>query len=155
MKTFRFTLESVATLRQSREQVATGKYAEALLALAEAMQKLEAVEHELALGQREYKRSLLGGTTTSRVAQHEFYCANVQRKREQAVGSVKEARAALERALQAMLQARRDCEGVEKMREKQVAVHNRELMRAEQKETDEMAGRQLASGLNWKNNQYD
>jgi len=47
MKSFRFTLEAVRTLRQRQEQAAMEQYAQALLARQQAVAKLEALQHEL------------------------------------------------------------------------------------------------------------
>jgi flagellar export protein FliJ len=149
MKSFRFTLEAVRTLRQRQEQNALEQYAQSLLLRQQAVKKLEAVQHELNVCMQELRGQLAAGCTAAQAAQAHDYQRSLARRRDECTVALGTAERCVNAAMQAMLHARRQREVVDKFFDKQKLGHLRGLARSEQKMLDDLAGRRGNSVLAW------
>lgn len=139
MKKFRFPLQSVATLRNMRENqqrerfaAAVHRFVDAEQALAEVRKRIDQLENLIAAERSGNFRP---------AAQIAFMQAleAEQRHRLLAAGQVAEAKAAMERERMAWLEARRDVRLIKILEDKARAVHRHELDREEQALLDDRA----------------
>lgn len=150
MKPFHFTLEAVGTLRRRQEQKAMEQYAQCLIARRQALDALEAAEHELSVCWQDLRNRMAEGWTASEAAQAHAYQRSLGKRRDECVAALETAERRVNTALRGMLHARQQREIVDKCFDKQKAQHQRELARGEQKFLDELAGRRTNSILSWK-----
>jgi flagellar export protein FliJ len=149
MKSFRFTLEAVLTLRQRQEQTALEQYAQTLLARQQAVAKLENAQRELNASMQELRQQLAAGCTAAQAAQAHDYQRSLGRRRDECTQALGTAERRVNAAMQAMLAARRQREIVDKFFDKQKLSHLRGLARNEQKMLDDLASRRGNSILAW------
>jgi len=149
MKPFRFTLESVATVRRRQEQKAMEKYAQSLQAQRRAMDGLTQMEQELSACWQTLRTQLSGGCIAAKAAQVQSYESLLMQRRVEAQRAVELAERRVNADLQGMLKARQQREIVDNYFDKQKDAHDREGGRVEQKELDELAGRRRISSLAW------
>jgi flagellar export protein FliJ len=149
MKSFRFTLEAVRTLRRRQEQIALEQYAQTLLARQQASDRLQAVERELNAGWREMRELLARGCSAARTSQTHDYHRSLDERRKECARVLGSAELRVNAAFQAVLSARQQREIVDKCFEKQKATHQRGRLMEEQKLLDELSGRRVASILSW------
>jgi flagellar export protein FliJ len=83
------------------------------------------------------------------LAQQDGYRLLLEQRWQESRQQVAEAAAATEASLQALLQTRRDREVVEKFCAKELADHQREQLREDQKNLDEMALRRRVADLSY------
>jgi flagellar export protein FliJ len=145
MKTFRFTLEAVRTVRQRRENEALEIYARALLARQQVLDMLEAITQRIGEDFAQMRRLLTGGCTAEQAAQAQKYHASLEKMRDDCVATLGQAELRVNASSQAMLTARQQREIVDVYREKQQAVHQRAASREEQKTLDEFATRRVTA----------
>lgn len=149
MKTFQFTLEAVRIVRQRNKQAAMERYAHALLARRQAMDRLDAVQREINAGWQELRAMLAGSCPASRAAQAHVYHQSLEKRRNECAAELGLAERRVNLAFQAMLLARQQREIVDKCFEKQKARHQREQLREDQKFIDDLGGRRGSSILSW------
>jgi flagellar export protein FliJ len=149
MKSFRFTLEAVRTLRQRQEQVAMEQYAQALAFRQQAYDRLETVQQELNAGFRDLRARLAKGCAASEAAQAGDYHKSLARRRDEFTLALGTAERRVNAALQTMLATRQQRELVDKYFDKQKSRHQRDQARSEQKIMDDLAGRRGNSILAW------
>jgi len=149
MKSFRFTLEAVRTLRQRQEQTTLELYAQALLARQQAIAKLENAQRELNASTQELRERLAAGCTAAQAAQAHEYQRSLVRRRDECTAALGATERRVNAAMQAMIAARRQREIVDKYFDKQKLGHLRGLARNEQKMLDDLAGRRGNSILAW------
>jgi flagellar export protein FliJ len=149
MKSFRFTLEAVLTLRQRQEQTALEQYAQTLLARQQAVAKLENAQRELNASMQELRGQLAAGCTAAHAAQAHDYQRSLGRRRDECAQALGTAERRVNAAMQAMLAARRQREIVDKFFDKQKLNHLRGLARNEQKMLDDLASRRGNSIFAW------
>ena len=145
MKTFRFTLEAVRTLRQRQEQEALEHCARALLARQQVLAALTDIDQRIGRDFTQMRKLLAGPCTAAQAAQAQNFHAALEKKREECVAALGQAERRLNAASQAMLAARQKRETVDVFREKQQVTHQRLQMREEQKTLDEFASRRVTS----------
>jgi flagellar export protein FliJ len=145
MKTFRFTLEAVRTLRQRQEQEALENYARALLARQQVLAALTDMDQRIGRDFTQMRKLLSGPCTAAQAAQAQNFHASLEKKRDECVAALGHAERRLNAASQAMLAARQKRETVDIYREKQQAAHQRLELREEQKILDEFAIRRVTS----------
>ena len=138
MRPFKFTLESVLTLRSREAETARQSYAEALAfqsrtneALEQAMNDLDALHEELS-----EKRQ----ATSKRDDQIMFIQAIRQQRSFCDAMTQRLARAAqlVEVRMKLWLDARRKTQVLQKLREKRSQLHNAEMRRLEEREIEDM-----------------
>jgi flagellar FliJ protein len=150
MKAFRFTLQALGTLRQRQEQKAQEQYAQTLAVRRDAAARLKAAEQELSASWEEWRLRLAGGCAAAEAAQAQVFQRLLSQRVDECVIALENAERRVNTALQAMLEARRQREIVDKCFERQKAVYQREVARSEQKFLDDLAGRRGNSILAWK-----
>jgi flagellar export protein FliJ len=150
MKSFRFTLEALGTVRQRQEQRAMEQYAQSLAARRQAVEGLEAVERQLSACWQDWRGRLAGGCAAAEAAQAHAYQRLLAQRRDECALALETAEQRVTAALQGMLLARQQREIVDKCCDKQKARHRREQARGEQKFLDDLAGRRGKSILAWK-----
>ncbi|HET7625346.1 MAG TPA: flagellar export protein FliJ [Verrucomicrobiae bacterium] len=148
MKAFRFTLESVLTLRQRQEQVAMSHYAQSLLAHQQASARLEAAQRDLDAGQQELRGRIAGGFAAAQAAQAQDYILLLEKKRQKCAAELSVAEKRKNFAMQTMLAARQQREVVDKFFERQKKRYDYERAREEQKTLDSLPQRRV-SVLSW------
>ena len=145
MKAFRFTLEAVRTIRQRQENETLEFYARALLSREHAQASLEAIQRRIEEDFARMRQLLAGGCPAAQAAQAQNFHRSLQKMREEAATALEKAQSRVKAASQAMLTARQQREVVDIYCEKQQAVHQRGLMREEQKTLDEFARRRVTA----------
>src|SRR5580692_10447908 len=119
MKSFRFPLESLRTLRKQKERAAQQRYARSLFACKAAATQLEKAVKELDAGRDMLMRELTNGVPAARIVNLRTWCMAL--------------------AFQEMTAAMRDREGLDRFYDKARRVHAQEYVREEQKNFDELA----------------
>lgn len=145
MKAFQFTLEAVRTVRQRQENEALENYARALLLRQQVLDKLEATQVRIQDHFARMRQWLSEGGAASQAAHAQAYHRSLERIRDDCVAVLGQAERRVNAALQAMLAARQQREIVDVYREKQQAVHQRAVLREEQKALDEFAIRRVTT----------
>jgi flagellar export protein FliJ len=145
MKAFRFTLEAVRTLRQRQEQEALENYARALAARQQVLDLLIELDQRIGRDFTQMRTLLTGRCTAAQAAQAQNFHASLEKKRDECVAALGQAERRVNAASHAMLAARRQREMVDVYREKQHAVHERLILREEQKILDEFAIRRVTA----------
>ncbi|MGH9592816.1 MAG: flagellar export protein FliJ [Bryobacteraceae bacterium] len=149
MKAFRFTLEAVQTLRKRQEHQATELYVRSMLARQQAADLVESVREQILINQREMNRLLSAGCTASAAFQASTYQCALEKRLDERILALSQAERRVNAAFQAMLSARRQTKIVEKYRQKQLAHHQRNALREDQKLLDDLASRRAGSILSW------
>jgi flagellar export protein FliJ len=139
MKRFNFSLHAVGIVREDREKSRMEEYAGTLLVRMRALESLATVESEWSDTRRLWTRKAAEGCPASDLVQLQFAFQSVDRRREAAVSAVTAAERNVQKAMQAMLGARRDREAVDKCRDTQWLRHGQALARADQNAMDEIA----------------
>lgn len=150
MKAFRFTLDALNTLRRQEEQKAMENYAQSLVAKRLAVEALEKAERNLKNGAEALRERLAAGCSAGEAAQGHDYQRSLVQRRTDCAAVVENAERRVGAALEAMLNARKQREIVDKFFDKQKAAYLREQGRREQKFMDDLAGRRRSSVLTWK-----
>ncbi len=150
MKPFRFTLHALLTLRQRQEHAALEHYARALLDQQQARTQLDRVEQQLNRAWNELQSQLDRGCDAAVILQSRNHGAAIERRRFEAQNALDQAVLQVQRALVDTLNARRQREAVDTLREKQRFAHERECLRLEHKVLDEFASRRTSPVLAWR-----
>ena len=149
MKRFRSRVTALRELRQRREDEALQVHARALRTRKAAEDRLQACLGALFQHHQDVQTDLMNGCPASRLAQQDGYRLLLEQRWQESRQQVAEAAAATEASLQALLQTRRDREVVEKFCAKELADHQREQLREDQKNLDEMALRRRVADLSY------
>src|ERR1700722_4154643 len=110
MKSFQFTLEAVRIVRQRHEQDAMERYAQALLARKQAMDRLDAVQREINSAWQELRSMLARSCPASRAAQAHVYHQSLEKRRNECATELGLAERRVNLSFQAMLHARQQRE---------------------------------------------
>jgi flagellar export protein FliJ len=145
MKSFRFTLEAVRTVRQRQENEALERYARALLARQQAVDALENIHQRITEDFARMRSLLAGGCAAAQAAQAQNYHRSLEKTRDDGVAALGQAERRVQAACQAMLAARQQREIVDVYCRKQQAAHQRLELREEQKLLDEFALRRVTA----------
>lgn len=138
MKPFRFSLTALRTLRERQEKAAQEKLAAALLERQLALEKLNALDQELATARLEWQQHATAGCTVTQLAQHQLHCAWLDGRCRQAEQQMGAAERSVLAARNALMCAQRERELLERLFDRQKTAHDRALSLAEQKELDDM-----------------
>lgn len=149
MKSFRFNLQSLLTLRQREERTAMERHAQALLARQSAVEDLDAVGRELANVWLRCSTELMDGCRAGDVVRSHQHCQRMEGERLRCQLAVAAAERATDLALHGLLAARQAREMVDQHRGHQRAEHDRALNREEQRFLDDLVTRRVAPGLTW------
>lgn len=150
MKTFRFSLEAVATTRKRAENVALENYAQALLLRAGALRQLEAAQHELDSVWGRVREEMVKGCTAAKAAQLRLQARLLGEDRTAREEALAHAERGANQALQQMLAARRQREAVDKLRGRQRLSYDRDIASDSQKFLDELATQRAVSASSWR-----
>jgi flagellar export protein FliJ len=147
MKPFKSTLQAIRTLRVRQEREAMEAYAHALLDRVRSGEKLQSADRALAAGQWEWQQRVSCGCPAAELVHHQLHCRELAARRSRCLALAKESESRADVALQSMMLARQEREIVDKFSERQRAIYDRELNRAEQKFLDELACRRTDAVL--------
>lgn len=139
MKRFRSRVNALRELRQRREDEALQIHARALRARQSAEERLRSSLQALARHQEEVQAELMSGCPASRLAQQDGYRCLLEQRCQESRRQFDEATTAAAASLQTVLRSRQDREVVERFHAKELADHQREQLREDQKSLDEMA----------------
>jgi flagellar FliJ protein len=141
MKAFRFRLQVVLTLREEAEQAAQQLFARAFLGLEQAAARLRSAEAAIAANDQWQRTRLAAGMRADELEQSRLYSALLEERRTQLAREAARAQQQVEEARQKLLQATRQREILERLRERQRRVYDYQAARAEQKLLDELSKR--------------
>jgi flagellar export protein FliJ len=138
MRPFRFTLESVLTLRSREEETARQSYAEALAfqsrtneALEQAMNDLEALQSELSEKRQATSKRDDQIMFIQAIRQQRSFCDAMTQRLARAVQLV-------EVRMKLWLDARRKTQVLQKLKDKRSQLHDAEMRRLEEREIEDM-----------------
>ncbi len=138
MRPFRFTLESVLTLRSREEETARQSYAEALAfqartneALDQAMNDLDALQSELSEKRQATSKRDDQIMFIQAIRQQRSFCDAMTQRLARAVQLV-------EVRMKLWLDARRKTQVLQKLKDKRSQTHDAEMRRLEEREIEDM-----------------
>lgn len=138
MRPFRFTLESVLTLRSREEETARQSYAEALAfqartneALDQAMNDLDALQSELSEKRQATSKRDDQIMFIQAIRQQRSFCDAMTQRLARAVQLV-------EVRMKLWLDARRKTQVLQKLKDKRSQIHDAEMRRLEEREIEDM-----------------
>ncbi len=141
MKPFEFNLQSVLTLRQREEKKALEVYAKELLRRQQARLLLTEMEAELDRERVSQREIALAGCSANKLVQAQSSYRRLSERRDSNDRSLGEAERRVNAALATMLALRQQRRIVDKYYDKRRAEYDQEIVKNEQKESDELAGR--------------
>lgn len=144
MKRFRFSLRPVAVLRAHHELRAREAFASAVHAFVRSEQELAAARARL----REFEQRMTESRRERFSAADEVLALAAYRRECTTVGEAEQAMRAAQQAMEnrrtEYIEAHRKLEVVKRLEQKARTSHQRELLREEQAEFDDYAGRRFA-----------
>jgi flagellar FliJ protein len=150
MKSFRFRLHAILTLREDREQAAQRLYADALRAVDAVQQRIQATQRQLDALAADRQTRLNHGVPADELGSLDRYRRvldlRLNRLREEHAA----ARAAADRSWQSLLKARQDREALEKYRNRLERDHDAAAARLEQRLLDDLASRAPTLAAAWR-----
>lgn len=138
MKSFKFSLQALRTLRQREEQAALEEYTQSLMARERALSQLDLARQELALGWGEFHKKLSARSAAVELAQIYAYCQRVDKRQLECEHAEKVARNIVHLAFTQLVSARQAREVIEKFHDAQKRGHDRSLRKQEQKVLDDL-----------------
>jgi flagellar export protein FliJ len=141
MRRFRFTLEAVRTLRQRREQVALEQYARAVRVWQSTLEALNEVQRQCEDAWQLQRERTQTGALAAHLAQVQDYCAALGTLKEHCEAAVAAARRVVDQKLEALHETRRARKAVDKFFKRRRERYDYELLREEQKTSDDLAQR--------------
>lgn len=145
MKPFKFSLQTVHNLRESRRDIAERELAQANGELYRANAQLEEV---IRSRQKALDRYLLlyhsQNIEVSMIAAHSDFIASLFQREREARAHIREVELQLEQKREAVTEALRDTETTAKLRDRQRLKHQLEINRDEQTKLDEIAVQSVA-----------
>jgi flagellar FliJ protein len=140
MKSYRFRLQAVLTLREQAEQEAQLHYARACAVVENAEARLRSADAALAASDEMRRAHLAAGSHAGQLEQLRLYAVLLTERRTRIIGELTEARAGAEESRRELLLATQRRESLERLRGRQRRVHDYQTARNEQKLLDELAG---------------
>lgn len=132
---YRFRLERVRALRERREEQVKQEFAVALRLHQQSHQEVELAEDRIAQAQRAQVRA-----AGEQLRAHQSYLERMEHARNLAFEELRRRETELEDQRLALTKASQDREALERLKEKGLADHLREIARIDQIVTDEIAG---------------
>lgn len=139
MKSFQFPLQSLRVLRGQKERAAQLRYADALRACEKAAAQVKAAGDELNAGWTTLARGLSAGVSAMELLRHRAWCNVLELRLKERGDFLEKARLAVDAVWNEMLAATRDREALDRFYNKSRRAHEREILRLEQKQFDELA----------------
>ena len=139
MKSFRFPLQSLRVLREQKEQAAQKHYAEVLRACEDAAARVKAAGDELSASWNALGQKLAAGVTAMELLRTRAWCNALELRLKERTGLLEQARLAVDKVWQEMLNATRDREALDRYYKKNRRAHDRKVQTEEQKQLDELA----------------
>ena len=139
MKSFRFTLQALLTVREREERAALEFYARALQLQQQAFDDLAAVETDLAAAWVELRHLMAKGGPVAGLLQRQAHCHRLGEQREPLVDALARSEEAARRALLQLITAQQNRDVVDKFLETQQKNYQRDCTREEQKLLDDLA----------------
>ena len=143
MKRFRFTLEALLRLRERHEKQALQLYGAAVTAQQEAACRLAEAEADCETHWAIIREHIADAAPAAYVAQLQGYCHWIEECKRVSARALDQAEHVCRQRWLKLILARRAREAVDKLLVRQRECYDRELMREEQKQIDEMANRRL------------
>jgi flagellar protein FliJ len=143
MKRFRFTLEALLRLRQRHEKQALQQYGQAMAAQREAASRLADAEADCESNWATFREHVMGAAPAAYLSQLQGYCHWLEECKRVNERALEQAGRVCKQRWVKLLLARRAREAVDKLLVRQRDRYERELMREEQKQIDDMASRRL------------
>jgi len=137
MKPFRFSLQSLRTLREQQERKAQQAFAEAMRTCEERAVQLQIASDELAAGWSAFCKDLSTGVPASKLVRTRGWCDVLELRQRERAAALQEARRTMSAALRAMMQATQAREALDLHHDKCRRAHDREAQREDQKMLDE------------------
>jgi flagellar export protein FliJ len=139
MKKFQFSLEPLRVLRKQKERTAQQRYARALALSDQAATQLQKATDELAGAYENIVHELAHGLSAAQIMGLRNWCTVLEIRRNESRAALEETRRATEKAFKEMVAAARERESLDRFYEKSREAYDREALREEQKNLDEMA----------------
>lgn len=143
MKSFRFSLQAVLTLRQRQERFALEAHAAALLARHQALERVRLAERELSAAWSELRRRQDTGCSAAELAQASAFSQSLSRRRDEVISALALSERGVNVSLKNLLEMRRQREIVDACHDKQKVAHQREMARQQNRLLDDLAGRRF------------
>jgi flagellar export protein FliJ len=140
MKSFRFRLQAVLTLREQAEHEAQLRFAQACAVVDNGEARLRSADAAVAASDEMRRTQLAAGSRACQLEQLRLYAVLLAERRTHIIRELTEARARAEGARRELLFATQRRESLERLRGRQRRAHNYQASRAEQKLLDELAG---------------
>ena len=139
MRPFRFSLQAVLTVRMNRESKALEAFAKAQAEFEAIAANFRLIQKEIddSLGQR--RDALKSSTSSEAVQQMQHGLRALKEAARRCQAELERTQAILDEKSRVLLEARREREVVDKVRQKQLARHQLQAGREEQKAHDELA----------------
>jgi flagellar export protein FliJ len=140
MKTFRFRLQAVLTLREQAEHETQLRFARACSVVENAEARLRSADAAVAASDEMRRAHLAAGSRACQLEQLRLYAVLLSERRTRIIRELAEARARAETARRALLFATQRRESLDRLRGRQRRAHDYQAAQAEQKLLDELAG---------------
>jgi flagellar export protein FliJ len=152
LKPFRFSLQAVMTIRVNQEAKALEAFARAQAELELVLARRLRLHAELESGFAQQRKMFEGAVSAEELQRLQKGLRVLHESIARCETEVRKAQAVVEERTRALLEARQKREVMEKLYEKQLANHQAEVARLEQRMADEFAAMRPAadSVLKWK-----
>jgi flagellar FliJ protein len=147
MKRFRFSLQSLLTLRQHDEQRALERFAATLASRQPAVARRDSARHHLERVRDDLRHEFTTGGVAAHIAHTHAYARVLEHELQQADQQLATADQAVANALKDMVAARRQREMIEGLRDRRFHQHARRSRRSEENSLNELASRRVPIGL--------
>lgn len=141
MKSFRFRLQAILSLREQKEQAAKRIYAEKLRAQEAVAQRLQVAEREIEALMDLQRGQMNRGITCEQLERFRNYLVVLDDRRKSLQVDLMKARQITELAWRELVVATQKREALDRLRSRQQRVYDYEAARAEQKLIDELSSR--------------
>lgn len=139
MKSFRFPLRAVLTVRLNQEAIALGAFAVAQAEFEKIAARCRRIQQEIEDAFVFRRNAFKSAASSEEVQQMQKGIRALHDALRRCQAELQQAQTILEEKSQALLEAKQKREVVEKVQQKQLARHQLQAARAEQKVLDEMA----------------
>jgi flagellar export protein FliJ len=146
MRPFTFSLQAVQTLRQRQEQLALEAFGECVRVRQAALEQQQLAERQLSVGLDQLTILQSGGAPLYHLNQLRGHCQLLEQRLEGCRTASSKAQESANKAWEALQDARRELELVDKLYLRRRDDYERELRSEEQKQLDEMSGRRSLFG---------
>lgn len=113
MKPFKFTLQTVRTVREREEQGALREYVAALRTLEEAKRRYESLDEQILTAWHDFRQALQADSSPIEITRIQDYCDMIEARRRELESALQAARQKANRAFTRYLAAHQACAVVE------------------------------------------